>query len=40
MCKVHEAAWWARHAEALKRQAEAQGYAPKPAAPVDNSDLI
>ena len=27
MCAMHEEQWWARHAEALRRQAEEQGYA-------------
>lgn len=46
MCPVHEAAWWAGHWAALKREAEAQGYPyrPKKSDPpepvVDNSDLV
>jgi hypothetical protein len=40
MCAAHEAAWWARHAEALKHQAETQGYSPRGQAETNNLDLV
>jgi hypothetical protein len=39
MCPKHEAEWWARHREALKRHAAEQGYMLKPDAR-DNLDLV